>query len=310
MSKRIVRLAPKLTFTTVAFIAAIGMAIALEPRAARAVTLGNLDHGGLAAAYVATVLFAVRMLTIIGASDRFDGRVDVHPNSSRARVTAAAVASLLAEGVLFAMVGALALGSWALAAVGSVLLRLTASTISTSASRQPANRAICESVIAGLGLGMLLAAGREITPGFEAGSLVDHIGDATTVGLMLATASLCLGIEWGLHFERYFDAYGDRAWTWWMLWPSMGVMGIIALVAKQYVTWAVLALIVIAMFTIIGHALVMGQRSKPDMESTAWPRRGDAPNGPLRSAVAGAPLATGTLAYFVLAAAAIAMLLG
>jgi hypothetical protein len=120
------------------------------------------------------------------------------------------------------------------------------------------------------------------------------------IAAMLAATSIGIGFEWGRKFERYFATHKDRAWALWMLWPSAGAIGFTALVRDTYPTWSVLALVVVTMLTIVGHALVMTQR---DRTGTV------VPTGKLRDVVEAVPGAAGLFVYLVLAVAGVTELI-
>jgi 4-hydroxybenzoate polyprenyltransferase len=288
---------PQLVLMTVLFVAATLMGgVLLAPEGGG--TLGTIDPGKAAAGFVGALLFIVRLRLYDDVKDADTDRVE-NPMRPIPRglvtvreldVTAAVV--LAVEGLLIASVGWLTFGCWAIAAAWSVLMRAEF-FVPEWLDRHPATYAISHMVVMGLIFGALLAIGIDVRGG-DAGVL-QLLGAQPAYLSMLAATSIGIGFEWGRKFERYHAVSAERAWTWWMLWPTLGAIGFTAVVGSEYPTWAVLAMIVITMATIIAHALVMSQRN----------RSGALPTGRLREAVEAVPGVAGLLVYLVLAVAGV-----
>ncbi len=204
---------------------------------------------------------------------------------------------LLVEAALIAVVGPVTFICWAIAAAWSVLMRVEF-FVSEWLDEHPATFAISHMLVLGLIYGALLAMGIDARGGDT--SAADLLTEPLALYAMLAATSIGIGFEWGRKFERYYAPHGERAWTLWILWPSMGAIGFTALVRDTYPTWSILALIVVTIATIVGHALVMTQR---DRSGTV------VPTGNLREAVEAVPGAAGLLVYLVLAAAGVTELI-
>ncbi len=99
------------------------------------------------------------------------------------------------------------------------------------------------------------------------------------------------GFEWGRKFERNHAVHGERGWSLWMLWPCGGAIGFALVARDAYPIWSVMALATVTLFTIAGHALVMGQRERPTEPGN---RRRRFRLAKLRDAVELAPGASGT----------------
>jgi hypothetical protein len=158
----------------------------------------------------------------------------------------------------------------------------------------PATFAISHMVVLGLIYGALLAMGIEARAGDS--TLAKLYGEPVVIGVILAATSIGIGFEWGRKFERYHVVHKERAWTLWMLWPCVGAIAFTTLVRNDYPAWSVAALAAVSLFSIAGHALVMGQRDK---------EHGAVPTGKLREAVEAVPGASGLLVYLVLAIAGV-----
>lgn len=288
---------PQLVLMSVLFIAATLMSGALlDPGPASGV--GDVDWLKAAAGFVGSLLFIVRLRLYDDVKDADTDRVE-NPTRPIPRglvsvreLDVAAAVVLVVEGALIASVGALTFWCWAIAAAWSVLMRVEFFA-SEWLDRHMATFAISHMVVMGLIYGALLAIG--IDARGASAPVASLLGDGEVIVAMLAATSIGIGFEWGRKFERYHDAHGERAWSLWMLWPSLGALAFTALVREAYPIWAVMALAVVTMLTIVGHALVMGQRD----------RAGAAPVGGLRDAVEAAPGAAGLLVYLVLAIAGV-----
>lgn len=170
--------------------------------------------------------------------------------------------------------------------------------------RHVATYAISHMVVMGLIFGALLAIGIDARGG-EA-TPTELLGAPLVIGVMLAATSIGIGFEWGRKFERYFESHGERAWTWWLLWPTVGAIAFTAIVRDDYPLWSVMALTVVTLLTIVGHALIMGQRPRPAEPGA----RAAQPTGHVREAIEAAPGAAGLLVYLMLAAAGVSELVG
>lgn len=297
---------PQLVLMAVLFVAATLMGgVMLAP--AIGGSLGDIDPAKALAGFVGSLLFIVRLRLYDDVKDADTDRIE-NPTRPipRGLVTVreldvAAAVVLVVEGALIASVGSLTFWTWAIAAAWSVLMRVEF-FVPEWLDRHVASFAISHMAVMGLIYGSLLAIGIEARGG-EA-TLGELLGSPVVLGLMLASMSIGIGFEWGRKFERYFATHGERAWTWWLLWPSLGAIGFTFIVRHDYPIWAVTAMAVVTLATIIAHALVMGQRDRPAPGS---PRaaHGAAPTGPLREAVEAVPGASGLLLYLVLAVAGI-----
>jgi 4-hydroxybenzoate polyprenyltransferase len=288
---------PQLVLMAVLFVAATAMpGILLAPDIGG--TLGDVEPLAVLAGFVASLLFIVRLRLYDDVKDAETDRVE-NPTRPipRGLVTVreldvAAALVLVVEGMLMLTVGPLTAWCWAIAAAWSVLMRVEF-LAPRWLDRHVTAFAVSHMVVLGLIFGSLLGIGIEARGG--SASVAELFGDRVVLLVLLAATSIGVGFEWGRKFERYHAALGERAWTLWMLWPSVGVLLLLAQVRDPYPLWSVLALVVVAMGTIMGHALVMGQRD----------RSGAVPTGKLREAVELAPGTTGLLSYVILAAAGI-----
>lgn len=288
---------PQLVLMTVLFVAATLMSgVLLDPGPAEDV--GEIDWLKAAAGFLGSLLFIVRLRLYDDVKDADTDRVE-NPTRPIPRglvsvreLDVAAAVVLVVEGALIASVGELTFWVWTIAAAWSVLMRVEFFA-SGWLDRHMATFAISHMVVMGLIYGALLAIGIEAR-GASAG-VGELLGTGEVIVAMLAATSIGIGFEWGRKFERYHAAHGDRAWTLWLLWPSVGVLAFTALVRDAYPLWSVMALVVVAMLTNVGHALVMGQRD----------RTGAPPVGGMRDAVEAAPGAAGLLVYLVLAIAGV-----
>ncbi len=294
--------APQLVLMAVLFVAATLMSAVLLPESLTG-SLGDIDPLKALAGFVGSLLFIVRLRVYDDVKDADTDRIE-NPTRPIPRglvsireLDVAGVVILLVEAALIASVGSLTFILWAIAAAWSVLMRVEF-FVSEWLDRHVATFAISHMVVMGLIYGALLAIGIDARGGDT--SAVDLISDPLVIAAMLAATSIGIGFEWGRKFERYFETHEDRAWAFWMLWPSAGAIGFTALVRDTYPTWSVLALVVVTMLTIIGHALVMTQR---DRSGTV------VPTGKLRDVVEAVPGAAGLLVYLVLAAAGVTELI-
>lgn len=297
---------PQLVLMAVLFVAATLMSGALLAPDVGG-TLGDIEPGAAVAGFLGSLLFIVRLRLYDDVKDADTDRIE-NPTRPipRGLVTVreldvAAAVVLVVEGALIASVGSLTFWCWAIAAAWSVLMRVEFFAPQWL-DRHVAMFAISHMVVLGLIYGALLGIGIEARGG--AATVGELYGAWPAVGAILAATSIGIGFEWGRKFERYFAVHGERAWSLWLLWPSIGAIGFTALVRLDYPLWSVLALVVISLATIIVHALVMGQRSKPDLDTTPV-TPGDVPTGKLREAVEAAPGASGLLVYLVLAIAGV-----
>lgn len=71
-----------------------------------------------------------------------------------------------------------------------------------------------------------------------------------------------LAVMWSASFAAHHARKPERAWTMWMLYPSFAAFGAAVLARYVWPIWSVAALVVVAMPTIMIHALFMGQRDK------------------------------------------------
>jgi hypothetical protein len=204
----------------------------------------------------------------------------------------AALVVLVVEGALIASVGQLTFVLWAIAAAWSVLMRVEF-FVSEWLEERVALYAISHMVVMGLIYGALLAIGIDARGGDA--TTADLLGSMPAVATMLAATCIGIGFEWGRKFERYLDSHGELGWSLWLLWPSLGAIAFTAIVRDEYPLWSVMALAVVSVLTIVGHALVMGQRD----------RAGGHPTGNFREAVEALPGAAGLLVYLVLAIAGV-----
>ncbi len=300
---------PQLVLMFVMFVAATLMSgVLLAPEIGG--RLGDVDALKAVAGLAGALLFIVRLRLY---DDVKDADVDRVENPTRpiprglvtvGELDVAAAVVLVVEGALLASVGSLTFWCWAIAAAWSVLMRLEF-FVSDWLDDHVATFAISHMVVLGLIYGALLALGIDARGG-EA-TLGELAASHTVWWVLLAATSIGIGFEWGRKFERYFATHGERAWTLWMLWPTLGAIGFTAIVREAYPIWSVMALAVVTLATIVGHALVMGQRSRPPRDSVPG-ARGEVPTGPLREAVEIAPGAAGLLVFLVLAVAGVAEL--
>lgn len=113
----------------------------------------------------------------------------------------------------------------------------------------------------------------------------------TTVAATAGIAVLaCMATYWAATFSRHHAANPERAWTMWMLYPSLA--GVLATLLARYAwpIWIVVALVVVALPTIAVHALFMGQRD----------RSGAPPEGALAQIVAWLPVISSYAVLLVL----------
>ena len=288
---------PQLILMAVLFVAATLMSAVLLPESITG-ELGDIDPLKAIAGFVGSLLFIVRLRVYDDVKDADADRIE-NPTRPIPRglvsireLDVTGVVILLVEGALIASVGPLTFITWAIAAAWSILMRVEF-FVSEWLDRHVATFAISHMVVLGLIYGALLSMGIEGRGGES--TLGELYGEGVVIGVILAATSIGIGFEWGRKFERYFATHGERAWTLWMLWPSVGALAFTALVRNDYPIWSVAALAAVTMFTIVGHALVMGQRD----------RGGKVPTGKLREAVEAVPGASGLLVYLVLAIAGV-----
>jgi 4-hydroxybenzoate polyprenyltransferase len=288
---------PQLILMAVLFVAATLMSAVLLPTSITG-RLGDIDPLQAVAGFVGSLLFIIRLRLYDDVKDADTDRVE-NPTRPipRGLVTireldVAAFVVLVVEGALIASVGQLTFLCWAIAAAWSVLMRLEFFAPDWL-DRHVATFAISHMIVLGLIYGALLAMGIEARGGDS--DLATLYGEPVVIGVMLAATSIGIGFEWGRKFERYFATHQERAWTLWMLWPCVGAIAFTALVRHEYPIWAVTSLAVVSLLSIVGHALVMGQRD----------REGAVPTGNLREAVEAVPGAAGLLVYLVLAIAGV-----
>lgn len=201
-------------------------------------------------------------------------------------------------------IGPVAIIGWSVAAAWSVLMRAEF-WAPDWLDRHVFGFAISHMAVMGLTFLALMAMGIEvfdIDAGF--GKLITS---ADAWGLALAATLIGLGFEFGRRFERYVAARRERAWTLWLLWPSVGVMLFTLLARDQYPTWTLYALMSLCALTIVTHALIMGQRPRPTDPDTGA-RRAESElqiGAGLRTAIELAPGLAGLLLYVVLAVAGV-----
>ena len=288
---------PQLILMAVLFVAATLMSAVLLPTSITG-SLGDIDPIKAVAGFVGSLLFIIRLRLYDDVKDADADRIE-NPTRPipRGLVTireldVAAFVVLVIEGALIASVGPVTFACWAIAAAWSVLMRLEF-FVPEWLDRHVATFAISHMVVLGLIYGALLAMGIEARGGDT--SLATLYGEPVVIGVILAATSIGIGFEWGRKFERYFATHKERAWTLWMLWPCVGAIAFTALVRDDYPVWAVTTLGVVSLLSIVGHALVMGQRD----------REGAVPTGNLREAVEAVPGAAGLLVYLILAIAGV-----
>ncbi len=294
---------PQLVLMAVLFVAATLMSGVLLPASLTGTLDGNVSVATFVAGFLGSLLFIVRLRVYDDVKDADADRVE-NPTRPIPRglvsireLDVAGVMILLVEAALNASVGSLTFVMWAIAAAWSVLMRVEF-FVSEWLDRHPATFAISHMIVMGLIYGALLAIGIDARGG-DTGAL-ELLADPLVIGTMLAATSIGIGFEWGRKFERYYAPHGERAWTLWILWPSLGAIGFTALVRDTYPLSAVLTLVVITVAIILGHALVMTQR---DRSGTV------APTGKFRDAVEAVPGAAGLLVYLVLAVAGVTELI-
>jgi 4-hydroxybenzoate polyprenyltransferase len=289
--------APQLVLMAVLFVAATLMSGILLPERVTG-HLGDIEPLRALAGFVGSLLFIVRLRLYDDVKDADTDRVE-NPTRPipRGLVTVreldvTALVVLLVEGALIATVGQLTFVLWAIAAAWSLLMRVEF-FVSAWLEEHIATYAISHMVVMGLIYGALLAIGIDARDGTA--STADLLGSWQAVATMLAATSIGIGFEWGRKFERYLETHGERGWSLWLLWPSLGALAFTGVVRDAYPLWSVMALAVVTMATIFGHALVMGQRDKT----------GAAPEGKFREAIEALPGAAGLLVYLVLAIAGV-----
>ena len=124
----------------------------------------------------------------------------------------------------------------------------------------------------------------------------------TALWTLVVAAVLLMGVSWGRTFESHLGRHADRAWTIWLLLPSLGTMGATVIAREAWPIWTVVALVCVTLPTIAVHAMFMGQRDKP----THLGGSGTAPTGVMRGIVSWLPIASALGALLVLVAAGIA----
>jgi 4-hydroxybenzoate polyprenyltransferase len=294
--------APQLVLMSVLFVAATLMSgMLLAPDVGG--SLGDIDAGRAIAGFLGSLLFIVRLRLYDDVKDADTDRVE-NPTRPIPRglvsvreLDVTALLVLVVEGLLIASVGPLTFVCWAIAAAWSLLMRVEF-FVSRWLEAHVATYAISHMVVMGLIYGALLAIGIDMRGG-EA-TPAELLLAPLAIGAMLAATSIGIGFEWGRKFERYHEVHGERAWTLWMLWPSLGVMAFTYLTREEYPIGALLVLGVLSLVTIFGHALVVGQRD----------RSGATPERKLRDVVEMLPGVTGLLTYLVLAVAGVVELVG
>lgn len=103
-----------------------------------------------------------------------------------------------------------------------------------------------------------------------------------TVAATAAVAVLAnMAVLWSTNFAAHHARKPERAWTLWMLLPSFAAFGAAVLARYVWPIWSVAALVVVAMPTIMVHALFMGQRDRKGKS---------APGGHLAAIVAWLPV--------------------
>ncbi|MCW2920958.1 MAG: UbiA prenyltransferase [Thermoleophilia bacterium] len=294
--------APQLILMAVLFVAATLMSAVLLPGSLTG-ALGDIDVAKAIAGFVGSLLFIVRLRVYDDVKDADADRIE-NPTRPIPRglvsireLDVTGVVILLVEAALIASVGTLTFVVWAIAAAWSVLMRVEF-FVSEWLDRHPATFAISHMVVLGLIYGALLAMGIDARGGDT--SVSELLTEPLALYAMLAATSIGIGFEWGRKFERYYAPHGERAWSLWILWPSLGAIGFTALVRDTYPTWSLLALVVVTVGTILGHALVMTQRDRSGSV---------VPTGNLREAVEAVPGAAGLLVYLVLASAGVTELI-
>lgn len=118
------------------------------------------------------------------------------------------------------------------------------------------------------------------------------------LGAVAVAAVLFAGLWWTRDFAARIERHGDRAWTIWLLLPSLGAIGATLLAREHWPIWTVVALAVVTMPTIAVHAMFMGQRDKPPVHGGT----GAPPTGALARIVAWLPVVTTVAVLLVLAA--------
>jgi hypothetical protein len=291
---------PQLVLMIVLFVAATLMSgVLIAPGVGG--TLGDVQPAAALAGFLGSLLFIVRLRVYDDVKDADTDRVE-NPTRPIPRglvsvreLDVAGVVILVVEGALIASVGSLTFWCWAIAAAWSVLMRVEF-FVPAWLDRHVATYAISHMVVMGLIYGALLAIGIDARGG-EA-TIGELLGNSKVLQAMVAATTIGIGFEWGRKFERYHAAHGERAWTLWMLWPTLGAIGFTAIVRFEYPSWSLAALAAFTMLIIVSHALVMGQRD----------RAGATPEGPIREAVEAAPGAAGLIVYLVLAVAGVSEL--
>lgn len=294
---------PQLVLMTVLFVAGTLMSdVLLEPELDR--RLGDIDPLRALCGFAASLLFVVRLRVYDDVKDAETDRVE-HPDRPIPRglvsvreLDSAALMLLALEAACVGYVGPLAVATWAAAAGWSVLMRVEF-FVPRWLERHVATYAISHMVVMGLVFGMLLAIGIEARGGSE--PLQQFVTHGQVLTAMLGATLIGIGFEWGRKFERYLAAHGERGWELWLLWPSLGGIVFTLLARDAYPLWATMAVAGVTLFTIGGHALVMGQRERPATRGA----ESAPPTGALREAVEAAPGIAGLLLYAVLAAAGI-----
>ena len=289
---------PQLVLMAVLFVAATLMSGVLLPESLTG-ELGDVNAFKAIAGFVGALLFIVRLRVYDDVKDADTDRIE-NPTRPLPRglvsvreLDVAGVVILVVEAALIASVGSLTFILWAIAAAWSVLMRVEF-FVSEWLDRHVATFAISHMVVMGLIYGALLAIGIDARGGDT--TSIDLLTEPVVLYAMLAATSIGIGFEWGRKFERYYETHGERAWTMWILWPSLGAIGFTAIVRDTYPISAVLTLVVISILTITAHGLVMTQRNRSGTV---------VPTGKLREAVEAVPGAAGLLVYLVLAVAGV-----
>ncbi|MCW2923944.1 MAG: ubiA prenyltransferase family protein [Thermoleophilia bacterium] len=295
--------APQLILMAVLFVAATLMSGILLDEGLTG-HLGDVQVLPAICGFVGSLLFIVRLRVYDDVKDADTDRVE-NPTRPIPRglvsireLDVTGLIILVVEGALIASVGRTTFILWAIAAAWSVLMRMEFFAPEWL-DRHMATFAISHMVVMGLIYGALLAIGVDARGG--SASAGDLLASPLVLGAMLAATSIGIGFEWGRKFERYFEQHGEHAWSAWLLWPSLGAIGFTLLARDSYPTWATMVLGVVAMATIVSHAFIMGQRSRP----VAPAKAGAVPTGNLRGLVEALPGAAGLLVYLVLAAAGV-----
>jgi 4-hydroxybenzoate polyprenyltransferase len=293
---------PQLVLMAVLFVAATLMSGVLLPESLTG-SLGDVDVAKAIAGFAGALLFIVRLRVYDDVKDADTDRIE-NPTRPIPRglvsireLDVAGVVILLVEAALIASVGSLTFILWAIAAAWSILMRVEF-FVSEWLDRHPATFAISHMMVLGMIYGALLAMGIDARGGDT--DALALLTEPLALYAMLAATSIGIGFEWGRKFERYYAPHGERAWTLWILWPSLGAIGFTALVRDTYPTWSIMALVVVTIATIVGHALVMTQRDRTGSV---------VPTGNLREAVEAVPGAAGLLVYLVLAIAGVTELM-